>query len=295
MRFVDNIGFFGSRVVAADAMVKFFARTRHCGAVFNDEDNSPRCCYDFLGEHYNHATKERCLTAKSIEKLHRVAALLKARLAKKGKMTCRQAMAIMGQLLYCAEILDIGLANYTAALGAYAALAAEAGRLCSWDHKVHLPTAALTQLSALTAECTANTPVNVASGKRIDCGTRPTTTIWVDASLWGWGAVIIGPDGATRHLSAPWTQADHEEAQRQGGWLGFSVFAEPMALRRAVCCCKLAAGTALTIWTDHASMATVAQRTREQYSLVASYNAALQLLGDLQTADIAVTVGSLTR
>ena len=38
-------------------------------------------------------------------------------------------------------------------------------------------------------------------------------------------------------------------------------------------------------------MATVAQRTREQYSLVESYNTALQLLAELQTADIAVTVG----
>ena len=47
-RFVDNISFFGSRVVAAGAMTKFFARTRHCGAVVNDEDKSPRTSYDFL-------------------------------------------------------------------------------------------------------------------------------------------------------------------------------------------------------------------------------------------------------
>ena len=91
-----------------------------------------------------------------------------------------------------------------AAWTSHAEAAAEAGRPQSWDHKIRVGACAISQLAEWTRECLLNNPVHVTNGKRIDSGSRPTTTIWVDASLWGWGAVIIGPDGtATDHLDGP--------------------------------------------------------------------------------------------
>ena len=280
-KFVDNIGFFGSRTESSGQMKEFKERAHKCGAIVNDENNEPRTEYDFLGETYNHVRKTRALTMKTVEKLVRIAALLKPQ--KPGetalKMTCRRAMAIIGTLFYAAEVLDINLTQFVTALKEHARLAAEAGALASWDHKVVISAQAAEELRRWQQISAANEPVHVTRGRRSEHNTEaPTTTIYTDASAWGWGAIIVS--GSTvRHFSQPWAQADHDEATATGGYLQSSVHAEPMAMRRALCCTPIRPGTHIDVHTDHQGLVYAAG---QRYSYVDSYNQAIALLNDLQ-------------
>ena len=206
------------------------------------------------------------------------------------KITRRRARsgALAPPKANCSEILDVNMTTYVHAL-AEAGMASEAGRICSWDHKVVFSAKAISELQRWTSECSSNRPTHVTRGARLQTGDGPTTSVWVDASIWGWGAVVIPPDGKVRHLSSPWTDADADEVARQGGRLGSSVFAEPLALRKAICSCSLGPGAKMRLWSDHASMVTIAQAAR--YSLVPSYNDALSLLLQLSAAGIDVQVG----
>ena len=259
-KFVDNIAFFGNSSWPAHAMTLFKARAASCGAVINDEDNSARPSLDFLGEHYCLVSKTRSLTGKSVKKLSRIQEVLdKYSVMKEAKMTCRLFMAIIGSLLYCGEVLAVDLSKYIAALRCHAEAAAEAGRLQSWDHKICVGARALSELEEWTRECLVNNPVHVTNGRNALNHTS-SVTLWVDASAWGWGAVILTSGSpAARHISQPWTDADRDEAERQGGYLASSVFAEPLAVRRALCAVTLRPGQKIEVWSDHLSLVCAAQ------------------------------------
>ena len=283
-KFVDNIAFFGNDNEPENAMALFKARAKRCGAKINDEDNSARTSLDFLGEHYDLLNKTRSLTEKSVKKLARIQEILDRFSGKiEAKMTCRLFMAIIGSLLYCGEVLAVDLSKKTAALRCHAEAAAEAGRLQSWDHKILVGASAVSQLMQWTRECLVNNPVHVTNGRSTPSaeGMNDTSsvTLWVDASAWGWGAVILGSGSSSaRHISQPWSDADRHEAERQGGYLASSVFAEPLAVRRALCAVTLRPGQRIEVWSDHLSLVCAAQGG---YSLVESYNAAISLLRDI--------------
>jgi hypothetical protein len=276
-KFVDNIGFFGTPQAAAADMADFKDRSARCGGVVNDEDNSPRTQYEFLGERYDHVSKTRALTNKSVEKLKRIKQLLDSIAGKKGKTTCRRFMAIMGSLLYAAEVLDIGLTSKTAALTLFASLSAEAGRLNSWDHKVIITQAAAADLVELTEHALRNVPVHVTRGNREPTSTREELHIWVDASAWGFGAVAVRSGHPVVQLSRQWTPEDHEEANSMYGTLQSSVFAEPLAVRRALCLIALGDCTPV-VYSDHQPLVASASK---RYSLQPAYNAAMDTLSQL--------------
>lgn len=286
--FVDNAAFYGTATKAAEAMKSFKMRAGSCGAVINDEDNSPRQQYEFLGESYDHVAKTRQLTKKSLVKLTRIAALLVALPANKGKTTCRLAMAIYGTLLYAGEVLDVPLAKWRTALKHFADISAEAGRLQSWDHKVILGTEVISELTAWTEKCIENKPVHVVRGNKPEKNNKAaTTTMYVDASAWGWGAVVISEQNTVRHISQQWNQMDAAEVAAQGGHLGSSVFAEPLAVRRALCAIQITPENAVQIWTDHMSVVAAAER---RYSVVPSYNAVLELRENLATVGVHISL-----
>lgn len=282
-KFVDNIAFLGSRAVSEAEMATFKDRAKACGAIINDEINTARTCYEFLGEKYDHTAKTRCLTTKTVEKLNRIQQLLDTMGATKrsggNKTTCRMFMAIIGTLFYCGEVLDIDLTKYTSALKAHARLAAEAIALWSWDHKVIISDETVAQMVHWLSLCKTNTPVHVTRGTRSDENKTQSITVYVDASAWGFGAVVM--KGATvTHISQPWTPADHEQAMIDGGHLGSSVYSEPLALRRILCMVAIPPGTSVTVHSDHQPLVFAVEDQR--YSFVGSYNAAISMVNDLR-------------
>jgi len=276
--FVDNIAFFGSEGSTTADMQSFKERANSCGALINHEDNGYRKVYDFLGEHYDHGQKTRALTEKAAMKMHTIIEVVDAISTKGGKTKCRQVMAIIGSLMYAANVLDIRISEYQYALRAYTRIAVEASTIGEWDFSCILESISCGELRAWAAVAAKNIPVHVVSGQRTP--TCPdenvaTTTLWVDASRWGWGAIIAEPGKTLRRISTAWTVQDEEAAAATGGHLASSVTAEPMALRKALCAV-----------TPH-----LATREENRWSNVTPYNDAFRLVEDFRGPGIDVAVG----
>ena len=287
-KFVDNVAFFGSYEATSTDMLTFKKRAADCGAIINDENNSPRKKYEFLGESYDHELKTRCLTQKTTEKVERCWQLTK----QSGKMTCRRALAIIGTLQYAAEILNVDIAQYPQMIATHTSISCEAAKLNSWDHKVHVSDKAMLEIHRVAAICKKNEPVAVMAGYLREHGDIETT-LWVDASMWGWGAVIMSKGYPVKFISQQWSEADHEEAMQQGGTLSSSVTAEPMAIRRALCSTTIAPGSTIELFSDHSGFVSAAvprNGKRRNYGFCTSYDAALTLLADLEHAGVSVRV-----
>jgi hypothetical protein len=58
-KFVDNVALYGNEETATRQMTHFKERCRAVGAQINDEDNTARQTYEFLGEAYDHVKKTK--------------------------------------------------------------------------------------------------------------------------------------------------------------------------------------------------------------------------------------------
>lgn len=265
-------------------MAQFKKRCAAVGAKLNEEDNSPRERYEFLGEAYDHKAKTRALTTKHQTKIEQLYGWLMTRGSK--KPTARQVFSMVGLLWYAAEILDLEFTQYTPLLKEHTDIARQSQRAGTWNQKVCLSAAAWEAARKWTLSCRANIPVHVTNGRHPAVRCERRIEIWVDASAWGFGAVVKMSTGV-RHITQQWTVADHEEARRQGGNLFSSVTAEPMALRRVLCMLRLQPNTEVTVWTDHSSLTSAVAR---RWSGVESYEAVRQLIADLMRVSIVVTL-----
>ena len=297
--FVDNAAFYGSHQQAKANMSSFLERATMVGAVVNDDNNEPQTEYEFLGESYCHVKKTRSLTKKTCEKCSYIADVLRAyclsQLQKKAKrvMRCSRLLAIIGTLAYAAEILDISMSSMTSMLGLLSSASIDAATRGTWDHNVIVTTTAAQQMLNIATTASENVPVHVTNGHKALAAHHTTDiTIFVDASVWGWGAVILGCSGP-RFVSQPWTIEDQAEANAMGGHLGSSSVAEPMAARRILCDLSLKhlnqnnetqggtlyATTKITLHTDHHALVDLAGVRRISNSM--SYNKFICLINDL--------------
>ena len=265
--FVDNIALYGSEGVANENMSVFLQRARQVGAIVNKENNRAQTCYEFLGEKYDHNTKTRSLTEKTRDKCAFIAETLaniptKATAAN-GSITvrCQKVLAIIGTLTYAAEILDIPMSSMIEMLMLLSSASVDAAHRGTWDHNIKVSSTARQQMMNLALEAEKNVPVHVTFGRKATAtAADEKITIFVDASVWGYGAVITSSTG-TKFVSQQWTMCDHAEATALGGHLGSSATAEPLAARRILC----AVGGPrkdITLHTDHHALVDLAGRTR---------------------------------
>lgn len=298
--FVDNAAFYGTEQEANMHMSNFLRRAAAVGAVVNNENNAAQTAYEFLGEAYCHKTKTRCLTQKTRDKCLYIAEALDE-LQKKGRrvMRCQRVLAIIGTLTYAAEILDIPMSSMTSMLTLLSSASIDAANRGTWDHNVTINATAAQQMRQLAADAGENVPVHVTHGHKALSALHPTEiSIFIDASIWGWGAVVISSSG-TRFISQQWSDKDHEEAAAMGGHLGSSAVAEPMAARRVLCDIPLKhlnqnyggleegqralnncyATTKITLHTDHHALVDLAGVRRISNSM--SYNKFICLINDL--------------
>jgi hypothetical protein len=138
------------------------------------------------------------------------------------------------------------------------------------------------QLKALLDLIVENKPVHVTRGSAPPQSTR-IIEAFVDASRWGWGAVILpGGDNANgvQHFRQPWSL---EEQAALPLWS--SVCSEPRAMRMLLC--RLATpNTHIKIHTDHAPLVWACAGRR--WSGQPDYNAVHALLRDLEGRGITV-------
>ena len=86
-------------------------------------------------------------------------------------------------------------------------------------------------------------------------------TVFVDASAWGYGAVVRDKNGV-RYISQPWSDFDRLTAEAEGGSLSSSVTAEPLAVRRIICLLSDAKDSHITIFSDHQGLVLAGQSRR---------------------------------
>ena len=149
---VDNVLFLGSRDAVYKASKEFIVRSSLVGAQLKDTTINITEEYDFLGEHYDHRNRTRCLTAKTAAK----AAYVETFLLSKTSLRTKQLQAIFGLLLYAANTLRIILARFHWALRF---LSKVCDTTPSTEHE--LPDDARSELLCWARVASANAPVPV--------------------------------------------------------------------------------------------------------------------------------------
>ncbi len=198
--------------------------------------------HDFLGEHYDHTAKTRCLTKKTEAKGSYVCQLLQ----RKDTFTTKQLRAIYGLLIYAAGTLQMTMAKYHWALRF---LSHVAGTEEDTNHTV--PAAVLIELVDWSRTAATNSPVPVWTPTM-----EPDFTIYTDASAYGYGAISISKGGNVLQLAKQWTAEDKE------AWnVTSSVTAEPLAIQRAVAALVPNTAKKVVIYTDHLPFVYAHERT----------------------------------
>jgi hypothetical protein len=274
----------GSYTACKQSMDIMLSRSTSCGARLNTESLEPLQAYEFLGEAYDHKAKTRALTKKFVAKAatayNELQCLLASATSKTIRMTAKQVFALVGSICYAAEVLDINLSRSVNLLREHGEIAREAARRGTWHHATQLTTVAATEAIQLLHIATTNTPVHVTHGRRPPHDTRTNIEIFVDASRWGWGAVVL-INGRPLQFSEPWAASEHAAHD-----LGSSVTAEPLAVRKILCRLPIATCN-VTVHTDHEGLVWAACRS---YSLIPTYNAVLQLRDELLAAQTTVNI-----
>lgn len=229
---VDNVAFMGSPPAVTQASLEFIARCDAVGAVLKDRTITLVTEHDFLGEHYNHKEKTRCLTRKTAAKAEYVYKLLQ----QKSEFTTKQLRAIYGLLIYAASTLQLTMARYHWALRFLSHVAAT-------DEHVHhvMPAAVNVELVCWSKTAADNVPVPVWTPTR-----QPDYIIYTDASAFGYGAISVSSGGNVLQLSQQWTESDRSTWNVES-----SVTAEPLAIQRAIAALVPNTSTKVIIYTDH--------------------------------------------
>ncbi len=177
---------------------------------------------DVLGEHFDRTNQTRACTVASIEKLQAAKALVDYQ-DSVGLISRRNVAAIYGITLYATRVLDVSPAAYFNAMLAFRRLASTTSPT-AWDETApRLPPLARDELRAWCDKLLTNTPVPLSTPHDT---TASQTTVFTDASAYGYGAVVLYPDGTSKTISHQWTAAEHQQYD-----LHSSVVAEPRAVQ----------------------------------------------------------------
>jgi len=111
--YIDNIRFCGNRIATQEVFEHFVAQCKTLNITINDLDTSDPCLqapfctsYEFLGIHFDHATKTTTLTEKTRNKLWDILPELKS----PGTITLRNVLRFFGNIVWAARVLGTPLA-----------------------------------------------------------------------------------------------------------------------------------------------------------------------------------------
>ena len=173
--------------------------------------------HKWLGVMYDVNKKQVWLAKKSIDKI-------KAGWQQKQWWTNRKMAAHLSMLFWATRVLDLSVATKFEAMRAYRALAKQLQEEPDlWDSRAEkLPPKAAQDLERWTMEALTNQPRNIKPADH-------TSTIFVDASKWGWGAIALDHEEQTvTQIGKRWDAS----TARKG--VEHSTTAEPIGVTRAV-------------------------------------------------------------
>lgn len=216
-------------------------------------------CFDFLGEHYELGPNQqmKSSTSKTITKITRAIAILDAY---NPLLSTRTIAAVFGILIYASSSHDMSLANYFQSmryLGHVSRVTTD------WSAPAPpIDPATLLQLKEWAATIAKNHKTPLQGPRQFSHDIE----IQVDASAWGWGCLIIHPDGTVRTMQQKWP--DDFNAQS-------STIAEPMAAWLAICNAVTTSTRKVLLRTDHANLVFAIRRG---HSHTQSYNECVRKL-----------------
>jgi len=193
--------------------------------------------FDFLGERYNLIEQTKCSTDKTASKIERALQIINSY---NPLVSARTIAAVYGILIYAASSHDLSLSDFFVSMRYLGHL----GRATKdWNAPaVPVDQATLNQLREWAEFIARNlpTPINTVTDS-----TAHEIEIQVDASAWGWGALIINKDGTTKTLQQQWP-ADFDASS--------SSVAEPMAAWLAICATATSSTRSILLRSDHANL-----------------------------------------
>ena len=277
---IDNVRISGERRDCVEAAKRFVARCRTVGITIGDlpaDAEVTEAMYqvtnDFMGDVVNYRTK-------SIRCRERHVKRLSAWVYRVGRpaATYRDWFACMGTAVYMAEAVGLAPCDYYTVRTFFRSLAREVAYSPErWDQRMpHEPPrdAWFKFLRVLMANKEA---VLVAHPRR-------AVHLFVDASKWGYGALLLGAEGERHHVQHPWSVWELGECA-----LELSTVAEPKALVAAVgWAARLYPQYTVMCYTDHQPFVDAFWKGG---SFSPGYNSAIQELGLLRVPVILRHVG----
>jgi hypothetical protein len=289
---IDNVCFAGERASVHLAAKTFLRRVEAAGFTLNDidfellktEEQMNKKLWsleeeetDFLGERYNFPAETRRMTEKTLTKLTLVWDGVKADMndGAPKQTTNRQLFCLVGILIFGTEVLQIDthpLYNVFKKIRSLSSFLSFNEK--KWDDATHL-TLTRSEVNTLKEwihKVKENKPVWIKKGKKAQSleAYKPDRAIVMDASVWGWGAILYECGKENKILD--WKQERWEDNSYSS-----SVKAETEAMVRAARCWPGAMGGRgkLAIITDHVNMVHASQAT---FVKCFFYNRGLQAL-----------------
>ena len=261
--YIDNVLFTGDdRAAVLEASRRFRERCLQCNVTLNDpaiplDDLVDVTVFDFLGAEYDAVARTARNTAKTETKLRAALDVLSAPRAP----TIRQLAAVFGLLFWAQQIQPLRLAPFFSALRAFRLLPLEAARV-HWN----APAPALSPVARLQLRQWLLLAATRPPRPLIDPPTpTPEYRMWVDASAYGWGAVVErAEDAGIIRVGRPWSPEDRAMYN-----VASSVVAEPLGMRRAIAAIATTATRAIEVHTDHEPLVCA---WRAGHGKVATYN-----------------------
>lgn len=255
MAYIDNFLFSGPE--QKTDVTRFLDAAKKFGLIINEardfqwRDDLEETVFDFLGERYDLERQTKESTEKTLSKVKRASELLSSY---NGLISARTIAAICGILIYASPSHDIPLSAMFLAMRYLSFL----GRVTTdWDAPappVDKSTREVLVAWAATILRNPKTPIFAPA---------PTThdiEIQVDASSWGWGAVIIHSSGHIQYVQKQWPSNFRAHS---------SSVAEPMAAWLAVAFAAGLSTQRILLRSDHLNLVYAIKRG---HSLTQSYN-----------------------
>ena len=175
---IDNVRHAGAKEAVVDAIARADARARAVRATFNGEDSVLGQRYTFLGVRFDHRERTVCCADKVPMALQQVD--IEA-------VTIGELESVIGKLFYASAVLGHAPLYYWLLKTVRRRLHRVNAGYCDIKEKAELPQAAMAQLKEWRGVIIANEPRHVSK----ELSGTPRWVMYSDASLQGWGAVLI--------------------------------------------------------------------------------------------------------
>lgn len=258
LAYIDNFIFSGPS--QQEDVTRFLRACERYGLLLNESPDFEwhpkfqQSEFDFLGEHYDLVAHTKSSTTKTLTKVRRAIQILTTY---NNLISARTIAAVFGILIYASASHDISLATVFHPMRYLSFL----GRsTCDWTQPappIDPHTLDALQLWAKMIEQNPPTAIHK------ELATQHDIEIQVDASAWGWGAVIISDEG-TKLVQEQWPASFDATS---------SVIAEPMAAWLALVRAVTKDTRCVLLRSDHANLVYAIERG---HAHAAPYNSFLE-------------------